>query len=607
MNIYEFKKEDAYRFRDFIGGRAKEKGNELVFAYCPYCHGGKGREKDKFSINLKTGQFECKRASCNAHGNMITLARDFNFELSEEVNRYFNINDYNSKFKKFKKSNKESTDPAIRYLQSRGISQEICRKYEITTKKDQDNIIVFPFKNVTGELKFIKYRKADFDKSKDKNKEWCESNCMPILFGMNHCDIECEYIVITEGQIDSLSLAEAGIKNAVSVPTGANGFTWVPHCWDFVNSFKKIIVFGDCEKGQVTLSVEIKNRFKGKVFTVREEDYLGCKDANEILQKCGKEALVKAVDNARQEECSALVYLKDIESIDIRKMEHISSGIKEVDNILGGIYYGQLIILTGRAGDGKSTFMSQLIVEALHQKVKTMVYSGELLNFYFKRWIDLQVAGEEVIENWSSGKVHYDITKSTIDRINAFYGENIVLYDWNNVDTEYDDLLEIVQIAIQQYGCRFICLDNLMTAVAVEKQSELYNAQSNFVEKLCKIAKTYNVIILLVAHPRKTGSDEFSNDDISGSSDITKKADVVMAYQRIQDGPEDARNLRISKNRLTGKLTNNSRKITLHYSEKSKRIVGEDKNFGKQYLPELKSEEGFIGMEEYGENLPIPF
>jgi hypothetical protein len=80
-----------------------------------------------------------------------------------------------------------------------------------------------------------------------------------------------------------------------------------------------------------------------------------------------------------------------------------------------------------------------------------------------------------------------------------------------------------------------------------------------------------------------------------------------MAYQRIQDGPEDARNLRISKNRLTGKLTNNSRKITLHYSEKSKRIVGEDKNFGKQYLPELKSEEGFIGMEEYGENLPIPF
>jgi twinkle protein len=219
----------------------------------------------------------------------------------------------------------------------------------------------------------------------------------------------------------------------------------------------------------------------------------------------------------------------------------------------------------------------------------------------------LQVAGEEVIENWSSGKVYYDITKSTIDRINAFYGENIVLYDWNNVDTEYDDLLEIVQIAIQQYGCRFICLDNLMTAVAVEKQSELYNAQSNFVEKLCKIAKTYNVIILLVAHPRKTGSDEFTNDDISGSSDITKKADVVMAYQRIQDGPEDARNLRISKNRLTGKLTNNSRKITLHYSEKSKRIVGEDKNFGKQYLPELKSEEGFIGMEEYGENLPIPF
>lgn len=609
--MYEFKKEDAYRFKNHVGAMAREKGDELVFAYCPYCHGGKNRDKDKFSINLKTGQYECKRSSCGVHGNMITLSRDFNFQLSEEVTRYYNINDYNSKFRKFKKHHKESTEPAIQYMKKRGISEDICKRYEITTKNDTENIIVFPFKDAAGELKFIKYRKADFDKEKDKNKEWCAPDCMPILFGMYQCDLEEDYLIITEGQIDSLSVAEAGYRNAVSVPTGANGFTWVPHCWDFVNGFKKIIVFGDCEKEKITLVDEISKRFRNKVYVVQREDYQGCKDANEILQKHGKEAIKAAIENAKPTYHSPLVYLKDIQSIDLRNMERISTGIKEIDDVLGGLYYGQLIILSGKAGDGKSTFMSQLIVEALHQKVKTMVYSGELLNFYFKRWIDLQVAGEEVHENTSGGYINYEIRNSVMDKINEFYGENILLYDWDNIDTEYDDLIQIVNMAIDQYGCRFICLDNLMTAVMVDRQTELYNAQSNFVERLCKIAKSKNVIILLVAHPRK-GNGEFTNDEVSGSSDITKKADVVMYYRRKDDMEEEERDLAITKNRLTGKLTSKNRKVKLTYNPISKRIVGANLDFSRRYIgdvTEIKKPDITEGFEQIEEefNDEIPF
>lgn len=608
---YEFKLEDAKRFSNEQPGNKRTKGEELIFEVCPYCHGGRNKESYKFSINLKTGQYECKRSSCGAHGNMITLARDFNFQLSEEVTRYYNINDYNSKFRKFKKYHKDSTEPAIQYMKRRGISEDTCKKYEITTKDDTNNIIVFPFKDAAGELKFIKYRKSDFDKEKDKNKEWCAPDCMPILFGIYQCDLEEDYLIITEGQIDSLSVAEAGYKNAVSVPTGANGFTWVPHCWDFVNGFKKIIVFGDCEKERITLVEEISKRFRNKVYVVQREDYQGCKDANEILQKHGKEAIKKAIDNAKPTYHSPLVYLKDIESVDLRNMERISTGIKEIDDILGGLYYGQLIILSGKAGDGKSTFMSQLIVEALHQKVKTMVYSGELLNFYFKRWIDLQVAGPEIHENTSGGYINYEIRNSVMDKINEFYGENILLYDWDNIDSEYDDLIQIVNMAIDQYGCRFICLDNLMTAVTVDRQTELYNAQSNFVEKLCRIAKSRGVIILLVAHPRK-GNGEFTNDEVSGSSDITKKADVVMYYKRNDEMEEDERDLAITKNRLTGKLTSKNRRVKLTYNPVSKRIVGANLNFSRRYIEdvtELKKPDITEGFEQIEEdfNDEIPF
>ena len=69
----------------------------------------------------------------------------------------------------------------------------------------------FHFFDEKGKIQFVKYRKTDFDKSKDANKEWCEANCKPILFGMKQCE-DFTTLVITEGQIDSLSVATAGIK-----------------------------------------------------------------------------------------------------------------------------------------------------------------------------------------------------------------------------------------------------------------------------------------------------------------------------------------------------------------------------------------------------------
>ena len=73
--IYNFKEEDAYEFARFVGSPVKRHGDELRFTqYCPYCHGGTGskRDKDTFSINLRTGQFKCLRSSCGITGNMIT-------------------------------------------------------------------------------------------------------------------------------------------------------------------------------------------------------------------------------------------------------------------------------------------------------------------------------------------------------------------------------------------------------------------------------------------------------------------------------------------------------------------------------------------------------
>jgi len=599
--MYEFKREDLYLFKSAVGNPpTKEKGREMVFSLCPYCHGGKKRDRETFSINVGNGQFECKRSSCGVKGNMITLSRDFNFSISDEVDRYYNRNDYNSRFKSFRDAHIESKDGAVRYLKARGISEEICRKYEITIKKDNENILVFPFKNEIGELKFIKYRNMNFKKGiTPGHKEWCEVDCMPILFGMNHCE-DSETLVITEGQIDSLSVTEAGVKNAVSVPTGCNGFTWVPHCWEWFVQFKELVIFGDCENGKITLSDVLSKRFPNKVRIVREEDYKGCKDANEILQKYGKQAIVDAVNKAETLPVNRIKRLSEVEAVDILNSKAIKSGMEEIDKTLsGGFHLGQVILLTGKRGDGKSTFMSQLICNATEQGYVSFVYSGELMDFYFKRWIDMQFIGKKNLHN------------SEIYKLNKWYHDKIFLYDNNAIDDEEETekLIDIVEKAIQRYDTKLICLDNLMTAIDVDINADLYRVQSKFVGKLAKIAKHYNVVIILVAHPRKT-REGFTNDDVSGSADITNKVDVVMSYCRVAEGFDDERQLKITKNRLTGKLTSDTNDIRLFYSQDSKRIVGADRNFNKKYgweeITDEAEKDGFVPISEE-EQYCLPF
>ncbi len=602
MSLYEFKESDAWDFARQQGIRTKQKGEELHFMYCPYCRSTK--DKWTFAIDLRTGQFKCLRASCSRTGNMITLSKDFDFSLGRDIDEYYKQS--KKQYRNFGNVKIESKPDAVRYLEKRGISEEVAKKYQITVCKDNNNVLVMPFFDDKGNLPFIKYRKIDYDPKKDNSKEWCEVNCKPILFGMHQCNVTNKRLIMTEGQIDSLSVTEAGIENAVSVPTGKNGFTWFPHCWDWIQQFTELVVFGDCEKGIITLLDEMKSRFPGTVKAVRQQDYKGCKDANEILMKYGKDAVRYAVNNAEIQPIRAVKELADVKAVDLFKMPKIATGIARVDNVLsGGIYFGQTVIITGKRGEGKSTLASQIVANALNAGKKIFVYSGELQDYFFKRWLNLQIAGKhEVIERTEADKTtSYYITNTTDEKISEWYRGRAYLFDNMAVeDEELTELLDIIEKAVRQYGIDLVLLDNLMSALDVGMSVDLYRAQSKFVDKLVKLAKRLNVVVILVAHPRK---NKFSNDDtdeISGSADITNKVDIVMTYKRVDGMSEDVRKLSISKNRLTGRLATGEKEIMLFYDTASKRISDVNSAFTKPY-----AWEHYVMPEDDIEQLTIPF
>lgn len=138
----------------------------FIFAFAHIAEGDKvGKDKETFSINLITGQFKCLRASCGITGNMVTLAKDFDFRLSGDYQEYLKPS---KQFRALKTPTKPIVpkDPAVKYLESRGISKETAALYEITVQNGKDNILVFPFYDENGKLQFGEIPKNGFQQGK---------------------------------------------------------------------------------------------------------------------------------------------------------------------------------------------------------------------------------------------------------------------------------------------------------------------------------------------------------------------------------------------------------------------------------------------------------
>ena len=580
--MYEFDPNDAYRFAESVHIMAKERGGELWFKNCPFCH-GKGKSNEKtFSINLTTGQFKCFRASCGRSGNMIDLSREFDFSLGNEIDEYINPK---KEFKRLKtpKEPIKPKDPALRYLESRGISKEVAERYQITCQTENQNILCMPFIDEHGVWRFVKYRNTKYTKDSPGSKEWCEKDCKPILYGMYQCNLQNKTLVITEGQMDALSLVQAGIENAVSVPMGMNNFTWVPYCWNWVNKFEKIIVFGDKTGDTMTLLSDIKQRFKKQIYQVRIEDYGSCKDANDILRSYGEAHLRTCIENAIPAKLDYLIDASEIEPIDIFKVEKLTTGIKKLNDFLyGGFSIPGLTILTGKRGEGKSTLASQIIAEAIDKSYKCFVYSGELDKGLFMGGLIRQIAGPNHIRKYVNelGYTEYRPSDANTKTIRSWLHGKLFVFD-SKMLNERVGLLEAMANAITRYGVRVLLLDNLMTALSLEeKTADKYEMQGIFTQRLASMALQYNVLIILVAHKKKgMTSDEL--DDISGSSDISNLATTAISYARDKEIADYQRSLRLIKNRLFGKV--NYSGWIMDYDVKSTRIYGDGDNPGRDY------------------------
>src|SRR5690554_2065140 len=125
--------EQLHKIKPYLG-QFREKGNEIQALYCPFCNGGRHKDKYTFGINKVTGAYNCLRGSCGEVGNLHTLGKYLGVDIVESKETYFR--EYRKPKKVYKKPEVEAKDISkqnIEYFKTRLISAETLIKNKITT------------------------------------------------------------------------------------------------------------------------------------------------------------------------------------------------------------------------------------------------------------------------------------------------------------------------------------------------------------------------------------------------------------------------------------------------------------------------------------------
>jgi len=436
----------------------------------------------------------------------------------------------------------ELGNEVIEYAKLRKISEETLRQFDIG--QDQHGNMVFNYYDTNDVLCMVKYRPAK-KVEKGELKYWLQKQkgdsrdvFMPLLFGMNKVDIT-KPLCITEGEGDTLSVAESGFRNVVSVPNGASKYEWITENWDFLEQFEKIILFFDNDKPGVATRKEVCSRlghwrtlFVNLPETIEKDGKeIKVKDANDVLFYFGPEKVLDFINSAQEMPIPDIIDLSKADDFDIESAPGLKTNIDGLDQIIYKFVLGSTVVLTGAKGSGKSSLLNQIFVcNAIEQGMDVFLFSGELSTSVLKSWVELTMAGQENVT--MKNKFVHVIKPEAKKAMKDWYEGKIWIYD--SRDNDVDKVLEKAIAVTRRFGVKVWVIDNLMTLdIHSTNDGDKYECQKKFIVKLSNLAIQYGVLAVLIAHPRKTSElRRLVADDVSGSNDIGNRPEYIIGVHR---------------------------------------------------------------------------
>lgn len=506
----------------------KSSGSEKI--RCPKCDNARSDKKDKsLVVYHNNGIARC--FYCDA----------LSFRDTQKQQRETKVN-YTLPSQDFRNYTKLS-DGLVKWFNDRGIKQYVLNDFCISEESMYQpqankplNSVVFNY--FEGELLVNKkYRSAQKHFTQSKGGK-------PILYNINSV-IGCEEVYICEGEIDVLSLAQIGIKNAVSLPSGANDNDafWI-NSEKYLKDVKKFYIAVDNdEKGN-----EVAEKIAQRLGRYRcERIKFNGKDANEDLVAG---VLEETILRTEKYPISGTYSVDDVWN-DV--LDLLSVGLPETIkpkgewckglNDIFSVMKGHLIVSTGIPSHGKSNFTDWYVLNLLQDYgYKASWFSPEHnpMSLYITN-LATKVVGENFFKTTDEKRNKFkEWAKEKIYLTNA-EGSQEPNWEW---------LFETFQNQMMRYGIDIFIID-AWNKVILNDKNELQGIR-RVLTKLTAFAQQNNVMIFLVAHPTKMKKNEKTNVydqptlyDVAGSADFRNQThDGFCVYRYFNEGKTTITNLK---------------------------------------------------------------
>ena len=210
----------------------------------------------------------------------------------------------------------------------------------------------------------------------------------------------------------------------------------------------------------------------------------------------------------------------------------ILTGIRGIDDRMRGLKKGYVTVLSGLRSAGKSSILSQIVIQCREQGLKCAMFSGEMNDKQVLKWLTLQAAGKAHVHGTQWERVFYPNDSAAV-AISQWLDGFVYVYN-NDFGTQFTEMEKHLIRIVEEKKLDFILIDNLMALNIENLDRDIYVQQKKFVNELKRMAVTLNIHILFVAHPRKNDGYLRMND-ISGSGDLSNAADNVFIIHRVDE------------------------------------------------------------------------
>ena len=398
--------------------------------------------------------------------------------------------------------------------EERTITKEVLRAYDIRCGGGE---ICFPYWSDANksELDMVKY--LGLEREHGKKKIYTSKNAKKTLFGKHAIGDDVSTIVITEGELDAMSYACAGIP-AVSVPFGAKwenehgndpNNEWIENDYEFLERFDTIAISMDMDEAGRRATASIIKRLGASRCRLIE---LPDKDANQILIEYGETLLKACYEKAVYVDPESLhgvsKYTNDVHDL---LYSDVAQGLPlPWGDIPFHIRMNELSVVTGFNGSGKTMLLNYLCVWFASLGQRICIASLEVPVKMNLSYLVRQAIGEETPSK-----------KQFNDGMN-WLGNHFWFYDHVG-QVNPDDVLSTFEYAYKRYGVNLFIIDSFMKlGFGVDE----YNAHKEFMDKITAFVNQFDVHVFLVAHARKKESERQMVDkhDVKGVSEITDEA-----------------------------------------------------------------------------------